>query len=285
MPATNQIRSKYANRLADVLIGRLSCLSSESAEIRILANLISTCDNIHFCGSGVCPHCNCRWQRRTSSAIQRFIQNYSHEPLYAVTIILPKFLLKPGDLHHFDIAAYKRSLRYHLDKAKCGLLFGVIEFDFVEHSAGRYPSGWLPHMHGLVAVSRLNALKAQLKSAIAATDAVPRPIVVKEWDGLDKWLSYCSKVSLKRRVGFETMHLYDAKSGKTRHCRNTKSRKLRSKELQEVARCLHLLPLSDRLFAYRAQWRVKDERWNLIHQRSTGNRRLLSIRPRTMRAS
>jgi hypothetical protein len=157
-----------------------------------------------------------------------FVRDYSGETLHAVTIALPSSFIPQGRLSRFAIEDHKRSLRYRLSKAGCGLLFGVIEFDFVEHSTGRYPAGWLPHFHGLLAASDLPALRSRFKSAIVRTDVVLRPVKVKEWDGLKKWLRYCSKINLKRRLGFDGVERFNTKTAGARFCRVTKTKDLLS---------------------------------------------------------
>jgi hypothetical protein len=256
-----------ADAAANRLLNRLQHSAKHHQSIAHLALILSRCDSRHSCDSGVCPRCNHSYQRQFTSAVSRFTTAQPDHEYYAISIILPASYIPAGQLRRFDLTKYKRSLRHYLGKAGCGLLFGVIEFDFIEHSTVRYPAGWLPHLHGLVAAFDLKALKGRFKAAIACTEAVPRPVKLKEWDGQKKWLRYCSKISLKRRVGFDALHRYHKQTGKMRLCRGTKTRKLRSKELRELARCQHRLPLTNRLFAYRVQWRTQGFTWHLVRLR------------------
>jgi hypothetical protein len=260
----DRLRYKAAEIKSKKLIRRLRHRRRQLNRIAQTGLSISSCCLAHPCQSGICDRCNISSQRKFVSSIRQFIDRYPDSIFHAVTIILPKWILPHGRLSQFNFEAYKRSLRYYLGKAGCGLVFGVVEFDFIEHSRNRYQPGWLPHFHGVMTSSDLRLLKSRLKDTIIKSAAVARPVKIKPWDGSDRWLDYCSKVSLKRRTGYDDVERFDITSGKSRLCRVTKNRSLLAGQLHELAGFLAGRPLQSRLFGYRAQWRTIGSRWHLV---------------------
>lgn len=239
--------------------GRLKVLAQRDTRVARVYRRLITCDDSDPCGLGVCAYCHSRIQHKFAQAVLGFAADHERLPLSAITIALPQFLIPANRLPSLDLERVFRSLRYYLKRAGIRLLLGVLEIDFVEHKEGRYAPGWLPQLHGLVASCDPAALSRRLHSILPRSDVVPRPKKITAWDGRVDWLLYCAKLHPKRRVGYDTER-FDPRSGRSRHCRHTRAKPLRSPELRELVPYLADHPLPSRLFAMGAQWRNADDR-------------------------
>jgi hypothetical protein len=77
-------------------------------------------------------------------------------------------------------------------------------------------------------------LKAALKAIFLKTDAIPRPVKIKDWDNGNDALRYIFKRNFWRRIATDNAERFDKKNGTPRSCRDTDKQPLKSKQKREL---------------------------------------------------
>jgi hypothetical protein len=186
---------------------------------------------------------------------------------YAVTLVNSKIICPPGVLAEWRIERAHRFYTDCLGKAKVLRGVAVLEVGLVEHQDGRYPRQWLPQLHGLLFTHDPDGLKKRLKRVFPATDMVPRPVVMKPWDGNGRYLRYCHKLETRCRVGVDVATRYDLRRGKPRKCRATETRKLTPEERLDLLIFYDRISLDSRILTKGAQLRLTSEGCRMIRLR------------------
>src|SRR4051812_35024461 len=83
----------------------------------------------------------------------------------AVTAVPTKLTSKPGELGTPTIEQVHRRVTDSLAKAEPDSFVGVIEVGLIEHQAGRYPSSWAWHLHGVALTRNPDAFAQCLREA------------------------------------------------------------------------------------------------------------------------
>jgi hypothetical protein len=157
-----------------------------------------------------------------------------------ITLILPDYAVPVGQLHTFNLIAFKRSLKAVLDAANVGPMISVLEFSLDECEGGDFPACWLPHAHGFVGARSRARLRRDLGKQLCRRrrrlhrrfrrkPPVQRPVQIESWDGEPEWASYSCK--LDERSNRFRMRV-DPSTGEIRY--RSYPRRLRSAELTEL---------------------------------------------------
>jgi hypothetical protein len=97
-------------------------------------------------------------------------------------------------------------------------------------------------------------LKRKLRKQFPTTDAIPRPVTVKVWDGRNAALRYAVKDIFWRRIGSDDGKRFDKRTGTERSCRATDKQPLRSSQRCELLLHLDDVGLQGRLLSRQAQF-------------------------------
>jgi hypothetical protein len=242
-----------------------------------LAQKLDTCNARTPCRSPACPRCAQAAQEnfvatvtaytRERRAMLAAVRNRSRPQVTfaAVTIVPGSLASLPGYLGAPTVDQVHRWFTDRLAGARLTLLVGVLEVQFV--SCPRFPSQWLWHLHGLVETRNIDQVGRRLRALFPASSLVPRPIQIKPWDDSRRWLRYCLKLELRRRVGIGAMSRFNMGQQKPRHCRGTKSLRLDSKEFLELVSFLDSIRLDDRIITKGSQLRASSNGCNLVKMR------------------
>lgn len=222
-----------------------------------LAESLAACTCCFPCGSGACPACGEALQHELASAVDEFIDKHRRRrgTVVFVTVALPGSTVPMGGLAGVNMQALRRRTRYALDKAGVGWAIGALDYSLNEHKTERYEPCWLIHLHLVTVTDDPEALRRRLTAACPASDAVPRPVRVQEWDGRDNALLYLLKMKFARRVGFDDAERFSPRTGGWRRCRATSQQRLRSAERLELLLHLDGIGPDGRLFMRKAQLR------------------------------
>jgi hypothetical protein len=199
---------------------------------------------------------------------------------YAVTLVNSKLAGPPQELSDWSIRHIHRIFTDCLGKAKVLRGVAVLEVGLVEHRDERYPSQWLPQLHGVVFTRDPNGLKKRLKRVFQATDMVPRPVHVESWNGDQRYLRYCHKLETQCRVGVDDATRYDFRRQQPRKCRTTERRKLTADERLELLLFHDRISLDSRILTKGAQLRLSSNDCRMIRLRRP-KRRIVSNRGKT----
>jgi hypothetical protein len=139
--------------------------------------------------------------------------------------MIPKGKLSP-DGHQRNIRRWKEAL------ARAGVLWllGATDWSFNEHVDQRYKSHWQEHFFGFTVTDDLKALKRALVGQFPATDAIPRPVKVKAWDGDPTAIDYMLKPVFWRRIGSDEGERHGKGTNETRECRATDKQPLKASQ-------------------------------------------------------
>jgi hypothetical protein len=177
------------------------------------------------------------------------------EPIYRISIVPNGSITPVGGLDTLDTANFARRLRRAFQQAGSQWVAGGVDFSVNEHKDGRYDAFWCPHFYGFTTADSAKDLKNALKRVFRNSDAIPRPVAVKEWDGRSRALRYAFKVNFKRRIGVDDVTRLDSKTGEFRRFRDTLSDRLRASEKLELALFLDEQDIGGRLVLRNAQLR------------------------------
>jgi hypothetical protein len=96
-------------------------------------------------------------------------------------------------------------------------------------------------------------LKKRLQAQFPKTDAIPRPVKVKAWDGTKRPIRYMLKPEFWRRIGTNEGERFDKTKDGTRSCRATDKQALKSSQKRELVLHLDAIGLQGRLMLRRLQ--------------------------------
>jgi hypothetical protein len=227
---------------------------SEEANYRQLAARLRDCRRDHRCGSPACAQCADAEKSLLESASKEFIVGEARSFAVAfATIIPPESAVSKGQLRGFDAINFKRRLRDGLVKTSARCAVGAVDITLNEHQRGLFDPHWAPHAHLMVVTNDINVLRKEMKSAFPRTVDGSRPVVVKEWDGDLRVLSYIFAVDFGRRISVENAQRFDPRTGLKRSCRATTYGRLRVSERVELAHFLDTVGLGGRLILRKAR--------------------------------
>ena len=245
-----------AMKLAMKLIRQLRRAGSDDEQARKLANKLDSCSPNDPCWSGACPKCGLAVRRHLSGQIGKFVRDHSSNgEVMAISIVPPTAAVPIGELKRFSPANFSRRLKYTLDKAKVAWVIGCLDYSVNFHEADRYEPHWCVHLHAFTVTDDPKALRRHLVEAAKKTDAAPRPVWVKPWDGDAKAIRYALKTTFHRREGIDDAKRFDRKTGESRTCRATNTQRLLAAEKLELTLHLDRIGWEGRLFMRHAQLR------------------------------
>jgi hypothetical protein len=117
-------------------------------------------------------------------------------------------------------------------------LVGATDWSFNEHAQARYQPHWQEHFYGFTVTDDVKQLKRNLKKQFPATDAIPRPVKVKVWDGDPTAIAYMLKREFWRRIGTDDGQRRGNDGNGKRECRATDKQPLTKSQEHELL--LHL---------------------------------------------
>ncbi|TXM97127.1 hypothetical protein FV242_32345 [Methylobacterium sp. WL64] len=216
-------------------------------DLAVVGAIIENCRRgrlANRCGHPACPECADALQRLFVDATRCFIRSQPNQGWVRVSIILPG----PETGEQPDFVAAGELARTILRQA--GVTVGVLGIDASwneDHrqergEAGRFASHVCLHLYGLIPAANSLAVKAALKRLIPATDAAPRPVHTKPWDGSPAAIAYALKGEFQRR---QTIERFDTKRG--RLVRTTRDRPLTVAQQVQAVRALDRAGLAGRM--------------------------------------
>jgi hypothetical protein len=204
-----------------------------------LAGKLDCCEPQARCKSAACPECAGAAQRLYAKITKDFLSKCSDDTLIVCVSVVPADgTSKRGHLSKAQHARNVRRWKTALGRAGVGWFIGATDLSFNEHKDGRYPPHWSEHFYGFAETADPEMLKRKLRKQFPTTDAIPRPVTVKEWDGRNAALKYAVKDIYWRRIGTDDGKRFDKRTGTERSCRATDKQPLRSSQRWELV--LHL---------------------------------------------
>lgn len=248
--------TRRAEGQAAKMIRRLRKVTGDDGQAKRLANELDGCSPTDPCWSGACPMCGLAVRRHLTGQIGKFVRDHSSNgEVITISIIVPSSAVPVGELGKFSPTNFARRLKYALDRADVDWVIGALDYSVNFHEGDRYEPHWAVHLHGFTATDDQQALRRRLIGVIKKSDAVPRPVRVKPWDGDKKAIRYALKTNFQRRKGIDDAERFDPKTGKSRTCRATKTQRLLAAEKVELALHLDRIGWEGRLFMRHAQLR------------------------------
>jgi hypothetical protein len=210
-----------------------------------LADRLDACCRGKPCFSGACPECGRlfqrAWVRKSSKAISALHSECTE--LVAMSLVLPNASVSPGELCTFDVGNMLRRLRSRLDTAEIPIAIGGVDFSFNEDENEKYSSVWCPHVYVITVATNRRRLRDKLKE-FNATEDIPRPKWVSQFENIARRRSYSMKMKFCRRIGYDDLRIQ--RNGKERYFRNARSDRLRTAELFELVLFLDQIGFSGR---------------------------------------
>jgi hypothetical protein len=226
----------------------------EHEKAQALADKLEACKPGRRCLSGACPECARAAQVLFSVVVSGFLENVpNQEQIVCMTIVPHDGGCGPREL---DADYARRNIRRWKERlARAGVpwFVGAVDYSANEHAEGRYEDQWSEHFCGFTSTADPEGLKKNLRKQFLKTDAIPRPVTVKPWDGSDQAILYTYKPNFWRRVATDEGERGDGEGG-TRICRDTDPQRLKSKQRARLAMYLDELGLNGRLVFRCAQF-------------------------------
>lgn len=233
-------------RKREQLFRLLRTKHKENDKAQAVADKLEACVKGSRCLSGACPQCTHAGQKLYAKTAAAFVAKHEGSGhLVCVSIVPADGVCKPKDLDPAYAARNVRRWKERLGRAGVTWLVGALDYSLNEHDTGRYKPHWSEHLYGLTATTDIDRLKKELRKQFQVTEAIPRPVKVKPWDGDPDALAYMLKPNYWRRVATDDGERF-TKNG-MRSCRATDKQRLRSKERVRLALYLDELGLHGRL--------------------------------------
>ncbi|TXM99070.1 hypothetical protein FV242_26820 [Methylobacterium sp. WL64] len=217
------------------------------ADLAAIGAIIENCRRgrlTNRCGHPACPECADALQRLFVDATSCFIRSQPGQAWMRVSIILPG--LDPGEQPDFvTVSEFAQTIL-----REAGVTLGVFVIDASwneDHrqeggEAGRFARHTCLHLYGLIPAAGSLAVRTALKRLIPATEAAPRPVHTKPWDGSPAAIAYALKGEFQRR---QTIERLDTKRG--RLVRDTRDRPLTVAQQIQAVRALDRAGLTGRI--------------------------------------
>lgn len=142
-----------------------------------------------------------------------------------------------------DLGAFMHAV---LNEAGIREAWGGFDVSLNEHETGAHPPVWSPHAVLFIPERYAERIPA-LRQHLSRSPLVPRPLVVKRFDGRDNGSAYATKIDFVRRV---TLDPVKDRQGRVRKRRNTRDRPLRAVQKVELMLALDELQFRHRLFLH-----------------------------------
>jgi hypothetical protein len=237
-----------------------------------LAARLEACTKDQRCRSAACPKCSHAAQAVTTEVVGKFLAAHPNRSKIVVVSIVPvDGVIQKGNLSAKQHVCNIRRWKEDLSRAGVTWFVGATDWSFNEHDGGRYPSSWQGHVYGFTVTDDPVQLKKQLKKQFPKTDAIPRPVKVKPWDGDTKAIAYMLKREFWRRIGTDKGKRWVKSGADKRECRATDKQPLRSSQKRELLLHLDEIGIQGRfLMRYRQFVNVGSSGWTVVDRPSKG---------------
>jgi len=199
-----------------------------------LAARLEPCERDNRCFSAVCPKCSHAAQAFTTEVAAKFLASHPAEKIVCVSVVPGDGEIPAGQLNAEQHARNVRRWKEALGRAGVTWFLGATDWSFNEHKGERYKPSWQEHFYGLTVTEDPKKLRKSLKKQFPRTDAIPRPVQVKVWDGDKAAINYMLKPVFKRRIGTDDGQRHEKESGGERECRATDKQPLRAEQKHEL---------------------------------------------------
>jgi len=238
------------------LTRQLHKVTGDDGQAGRLAKKLDRCLPTNPCWSGACQTCCGVVSPHLIQIMRRFLNRRKTKgTIVAISVVVPSSVVEIGALNQFNPVNFARRLKYVFDKAGVTWVIGCFDYSVNFHKNNRYEPHWCAHLHGFTVTDDPQALRCALVKAVKKTDAIPRPVRVKPWDGSKKAIRYALKTRFYRRQGIDDAKRFNVKTGKVRTCRATKKQRLLAAERIELALHLDRIGWEGRLFMRHVQLR------------------------------
>lgn len=228
------------------LVRLLRSKHKDNDKAQSLADELEACKKNKRCKLAGCCECSHAGQKLFAKVAAAFVAKHvGAGQLVCVSIVPADGVCKPKDLDPAYAARNVRRWKERLGRAGVTWFVGALDYSLNEHDTGRYKPHWSEHIYGLTPTTDIDRLKKELRKQFQVTEAIPRPVKVKPWDGDPDALAYMLKPNYWRRVATDDGERF-TKNG-MRSCRATDKQRLRSKERVRLALYLDELGLHGRL--------------------------------------
>lgn len=204
-----------------------------------LALILTRCNRNARCASGSCPACNRALQRHLVAQAFPVLQPHAE---FVIASLIPDVSASLGQLAQLPIAEFTGLIESHLSNSRIHFCVGGIDFSYNEHRRNRFAAHWAPHVWLLIHKYNRPRWEALLRRHFRRTKTIPRPVMIKSWDGDLAAIGYSLKYKFGRRISG-----IDVRSAGTRRCNVTDYDRLRSKERFELYSYLHEIGLGKRI--------------------------------------
>jgi hypothetical protein len=167
--------------------------------------------------------------------------------IVCVTVVPVDGITNAGTLNKGEHERRVRRWKERLGKAGIEWFVGGTDLSFNEHAENRYQPHWSEHFYGVTVTDDSEKLKAALKAIFLKTDAIPRPVKIKDWDNGNDALRYIFKRNFWRRIATDNAERFDKKNGTPRSCHDTDKQPLKSKQKRELLIHLDNIGMQGRL--------------------------------------
>jgi hypothetical protein len=263
-PKGPRLRAKLNAKRND-LVDRLR-KKPDDDEAADLATKLEACKKHHRCQSAACPNCARAAKRFCTKVIREFLRHHpDRDKIVCVSVVPADGTILKGELTAEQHVRNVRRWKGALGHAGVTCFVGATDWSFNEHTDGRYQPGWQEHFYGFTVTDDPKELKKQLKEQFRATDAIPRPVQVKVWDGDQTAIEYMLKTDFRRRIGTDDGQRRDNDGDGSRECRATDKQPLRKSQKHELMLHLDEIGLQGRLLMRWLQIvNLADSGWTIV---------------------
>jgi hypothetical protein len=151
------------------------------------------------CLSAACPACGRALQRIFVHACRNLFEHHARD-MEAINIVSARRAIPYGRLDRYDLfEGINRRLRRALSTVGVPAV-GGFDVSANEHEANAFRPHWMPHAWILAPGRRIRRVEEELREWFPATDIVPRPMLMRSFDGAPGGFAYALKPDFERRV-------------------------------------------------------------------------------------
>jgi hypothetical protein len=240
-----------------------------------LADRLEGCKKNDRCLSPACVKCSQAAKTFATKVVRKFLAAHpDRNKIVCVSVVPADGEVAKGKLSSQQHARNVRRWKEALGRAGVGWFVGAADWSFNEHTDDRYEHGWQQHLYGFTGTDDLKQLKKKLKKQFPASDAIPRPVQVKPWDGDKKAIRYMLKTDFRRRIGTDEGQRCEKDSTEKRECRATDKQPLRSSQKLELLLHLDQIGLSSRFLMRWLQFvLLGGSGWTIVNRAPKGRMR------------
>jgi hypothetical protein len=236
-----------------------------------LVTKLANCGPDHRCLSPACPECSFAFRALTTAvALPYLLGHTDRQKIVCVSVVPADGTILPGQLSVPQHVRNNRRWKEALGRAEVTWFLGATDWSFNHHAQDRYEPHWLEHFYGFTATEDLDELKRNLRAQFPATDAIPRPVKVKRWDGRKRALHYMAKSDFFRRIGTDEGKRSSGEGAERPEHRATDKQPLRSQEQFDLLIHLDQIGMQSRFLMRWLQFVHVKEGWTIADRSPRG---------------